>query len=107
MHFFELREAPSRREGDGSLLGQAKWETSEERRREATWAPDRKKSTLGGFPPKRPFRLRHPQKMGMLGGVVLRRFMLKIGVSPETSSNKLDVEMSREIARIFENGRFA
>ena len=70
--------------------------------------------------------------MGMLGGVVLRRFMLKMGVSLETSSKKRDVggvvlrrfmlkmmfslhtssnngdvEIGREIARLLRNGRFA
>ena len=45
--------------------------------------------------------------MGMLGGVVLRRFMSKMGVSPETSSENGDVEIGGEIARILGNGRFA
>ena len=41
--------------------------------------------------------------MGMLGGVVLRRFMLKMGVSLETSSKKLDtgdVDFGRFLLKI-------
>ena len=39
--------------------------------------------------PKWPFRLRHPPKMEMLGGSLLKHFMLKMAISPETSSKKL------------------
>ena len=39
--------------------------------------------------PKWPFRLRHPPKMEMLGGSLLKHFMLKMTISPETSSKKL------------------
>ena len=42
-----------------------------------------------GDSPKWPFRLRHPPKMEMLGGSLLKHFMLKMTISPETSSKKL------------------
>ena len=42
-----------------------------------------------------------------LGDVVLRRFLLKMELSLHTSSKNDDVEIGREIARLLRNGRFA
>ena len=61
----------------------------------------------GKVPPKTAVSLETSSANRDLGDVVLIRFMLKMGVSPDTSSKNGDIEIGREIARLLRNGRFA